>query len=76
MRRAGHNLGFVVEGRPAGQGQLDVPWLLTRLRNFGRDCNAILELWTPPADDIEATIALEERWAQASVDYLRTLIDD
>lgn len=75
VQRAGHNLGFTVEGRPAGQGQLDVPWLLARLAEFGRDCNAILELWTPPTGDVEATIALEARWAEASVAYLRTLIE-
>jgi L-ribulose-5-phosphate 3-epimerase UlaE len=67
-------MGFVVEGTPAGQGRLDVPWVLGRLREFGRECNAILELWTPPEADIDATIAKEQAWAEASVRYLRTLI--
>jgi len=74
--RATHNLGFVIEGRPAGQGRLDVPWLLGRLREAGRDVNAILEQWTPPEPDVAATIAKEEDWARQSIAYLRTLIPE
>jgi sugar phosphate isomerase/epimerase len=64
VRRASHNLGFIIEGRPAGQGQLD------------RDPNAILELWTPPEDTLEGTIAKESRWAAASVEYVRQFVPD
>jgi sugar phosphate isomerase/epimerase len=76
VRRADHNLGFVIEGRPAGQGQLDIPRLLRSLRNLGRDPNAILELWTPPEETLAETIAKESAWATASVEYLRRLIPD
>jgi sugar phosphate isomerase/epimerase len=76
IRRPTHLMGFIVEGCPAGQGRLDVPWLLEELKGHGRDPNAILEQWTPPAEDLQATIATEERWAAASVKYLRTLIDE
>jgi sugar phosphate isomerase/epimerase len=71
--RPDHKMGFTVEGRPAGQGRLDVPWLLGALRDLGRDPNAILELWTPPQRDLAATIALEHEWAVASIQYLRGL---
>jgi sugar phosphate isomerase/epimerase len=74
VSRARHMMGFTVEGRPAGQGRLDVPWLLQRLRDLGRDPNAILELWTPPERTLAETIAKEDRWASASVRYLRGLI--
>ncbi len=74
IRRVGHAMGFVVEGTPAGQGRLDVPWLLEALARSGRDPNAILELWTPPQADVEATIALEEAWARESVQNLRRWI--
>jgi sugar phosphate isomerase/epimerase len=76
VTRLGHRMGFLVEGRPAGQGRLDVPWLLSELRRLGRDPNAILELWTPPEERLEDTIAKEARWAEDSVAYLRTLIKD
>jgi sugar phosphate isomerase/epimerase len=70
VTRARHAMGFSIEGTPAGQGQLDVPRLLAELRAYGRDFNAILELWTPPESDVEATIAKERRWADQSVAYL------
>jgi sugar phosphate isomerase/epimerase len=74
--RAGHLMGFTIEGRPAGQGRLNVPWLLEELSVMGLDPNAILELWTPPEETLPATIAKEDAWAVESVEYLRTLIPD
>jgi sugar phosphate isomerase/epimerase len=74
--RATHMMGFMVEGRPAGQGRLDVPWLVGELKRRNRHCNAILELWTPPEATLEATIAKEQRWAEESIAYLRALITD
>lgn len=72
--RASHAMGFTVEGRPAGAGMLDVPRVLQRLSELGRDPNAILELWTVPERDIRDTIAKEKAWAGASIRYLRSLI--
>lgn len=72
MVRASHQMGFVIEGRPAGTGQLDVPWLLRRLRELGRDPNLILELWTPPQSTTAETIALEGAWAAQSIVNLRS----
>ena len=74
IERAGHMMGFTVTGAPAGEGRLDVPWLLDKLRSAGRDPNAILELWPAPEAEISATIRKEEEWCQASVRYLRTYI--
>jgi sugar phosphate isomerase/epimerase len=74
IRRAPHMMGFEISGVPAGQGMLDVPWLIETLRNAGRDPNAILELWPSPEDTVAATVAKEEEWVRASVRYLRTLI--
>jgi sugar phosphate isomerase/epimerase len=74
VARAPHNKGFVVEGRVAGQGQIDFPCVLKRLREFHVDPNAIIELWPPPEPTIEASIEKEERWARESVAYMRTLI--
>ncbi len=76
VRRASHSMGFIIEGRPVGRGQLDVPWLLQRLRGMGRDPNAILELWTPPEEMVLETMAKEAAWAATSVEYLRRLIPD
>jgi sugar phosphate isomerase/epimerase len=74
VRRLDHNMGFVIEGTPAGQGMLDLPWLLGQL--VGRDCNAILELWPAPEADAEATVAKESAWVEASIPYLRRHIPE
>ena len=76
VRRADHQMGFAVDGTPAGAGMLNVPWLLDSIATHGRDMSAILELWPRPAESMEATMARAARWAQQSVDYLRTLIVD
>ena len=76
INRVNHSMGFVIEGKPAGQGRLNVPWLLQELRSRDRDPNAILELWPPPEETLEATIAKEDRWAVESIKYLRQLILD
>ncbi len=76
IRRADHNLGFVVEGTPAGSGALNIPGLLKRLNDFGRDFNAILELWPSPESNIQATIDKEAAWVSQSISYLRTIIKE
>jgi len=74
IRRTSHMMGFVVEGCPAGQGQLNIAWLMSKLKEQRRDTNAILELWPPPEESIEKTIEKEKNWARSSVEYLRGLI--
>jgi sugar phosphate isomerase/epimerase len=74
VRRADHNMGFVIEGRPTGKGQLRIPKVIERLSEMGRDPNAILELWTPPAETLAQTVAKEAEWAATSVTYLRRFI--
>ena len=76
IQRVDHQLGFVIQGCPAGQGRLDVPWLLRELRAAGRTPNAILEQWPAPEPLLEDTIAKEEQWAATSINYLRTLIEN
>lgn len=75
IRRAGHNMGFAIFGAPAGQGMLDLPWLIGRLARLGRDPNLILELWPAPEPTIEATSEKEVRWVKESVVYLRGLLE-
>ena len=59
--RPPHHKGFIMEGRPAGQGQLDVPDLLKRLERFGVHPNVILELWPPPQASVSAAIEVEDK---------------
>ena len=74
VRRLPHLQGFVIEGRPLGQGMLDAPSVLSRLKEMGRDPNAVLELWTPPEEDPTSTVAKEAEWAAASVRAARQWI--
>ena len=74
--RTPSSLGFLLQGTPAGQGQLNMPWLLGELRKAGRDVNAILETWPAPEPELEQTIAKEDDWVAQSIAYLRTLIPD
>jgi sugar phosphate isomerase/epimerase len=76
IRRASHSMGFSITGMPAGQGMLDMPWLLDQLNRFGRSYNAIIEQWPAPEAAMEATIAKELDWVRQSVAYLRTVIPD
>jgi sugar phosphate isomerase/epimerase len=76
IHRASHNLGFVIEGCPAGRGRLNIPWILDQLRQSNRHANPILEQWPAPEATLEATIAKENEWALQSIEYLRRLIPD
>jgi sugar phosphate isomerase/epimerase len=70
VERHPHMMGFTIEGRPVGQGQLPLSWMLEQL---GPQCrSAILESWTPPEDTIEKTMAKEADWARESIKYLKT----
>jgi sugar phosphate isomerase/epimerase len=73
--RAPHKMGFTVEGRPAGQGMLNLPELFERVEDTGLCHSAILELWTPPADNIEDTLMKETEWARMSINYMKSLLD-
>jgi sugar phosphate isomerase/epimerase len=76
VQRVWSMMGFTVEGRPAGRGQVDLPWLLGLLRATGVDCNVILELWPPEQKTPQETIDLEQAWAMESIQYLRQYITD
>ncbi len=74
IRRMSHLFGYEITGCPAGTGLLDIQAVLDRVRATGRDLSVIVELWTPPASTIEETIAVQERWVEESVAYLRPLV--
>jgi sugar phosphate isomerase/epimerase len=64
-------MGFVVSGAPAGAGRLDIPWLLRQMPPGG-SVSAILEQWPPLRESVEATISMEQEWAERGVQYLRS----
>lgn len=76
IRRHWSMMGFVCEGAPAGEGQLEIPWLFTTLAASPYDYNVIIELWPPEQATLEQTILLEQEWAERSVANLRQYIPE
>ncbi len=74
VQRAWCMMGFTVEGRPAGQGQVDTAWLLDTLDQAGARYNVILEVWPPEQPTLAESIALEDAWVRASIPYLRQFV--
>jgi len=73
IRRVSHKMGIIIEGAPAGKGLLNIRDILSRASETGICKSAILELWTPPEKSIEETIIKEEKWAEESIQYLKSL---
>jgi sugar phosphate isomerase/epimerase len=76
VERAWHMMGFTCEGRPSGRGMIDIPWLLAQCQRSPHPFNVIIELWPPWQSSLDATVALEQKWAEESVRHLRTLIPE
>ena len=71
IARLPHQMGFQIDGRPAGKGMLNVPWLLEKITPHARCHTAILEQWVVPENNIELTVKKEEEWACESINYLK-----
>ena len=74
VSRALHKMGFTIEGKPAGKGMLNIRETVNRLSVLNRCKSAVLELWTPPENNIEDTIVIEDRWARESIEYLKNIL--
>ncbi len=70
IRRLDHTQGFVIEGRPAGAGMLDIHRVIDHIRGSGRCRSATLELWTVPGETPEQTIDKEHQAALASIRFV------
>ncbi|MCA9912061.1 MAG: sugar phosphate isomerase/epimerase [Anaerolineae bacterium] len=76
IKRLDHNMGFALTGTPAGAGMLNIPLLLAQLHEYGRNFNAILELWPAWEGELLATCEKEDQWARQSVRYLRNYLKE
>ena len=66
-------MGFTVQGKPSGQGQLSLPWVLDELNKRALTPSVIIELWPPFQENIETTLLLEDKWLIESVEHMRSL---
>lgn len=71
IQRLPHLMGFQIDGRPAGKGMLNTPWLLDKIAKHDRCKTAILEQWVVPEQELEATVDKENKWAEESLQYLK-----
>ena len=68
-------MGFSVNGKPSGQGQIPVKWVLNKLKSNKMFPSVIIELWPPLQESIDKTIALENDWAAESVANLKIIVN-
>jgi len=72
--RLDHQMGFIIQGTPAGKGRLNIPRTLQVVSKHQSNISVILELWTPYCGSLEQTILKEASWAKLSIDYLRSVM--
>ena len=71
-----HNLGFILEGTPAGEGMLDISSILQHEDIIkDQEISAIIELWVPPEATIDKTIAKETDWRETSMNNMKELFE-
>jgi 3-oxoisoapionate decarboxylase len=73
ITRTESSLGFMVAGRPAGEGKLNIPALLEQIGRYGRNPNLVLEQWPPFRASIDETVRNETEWAARGMRYLKGL---
>lgn len=71
IRRVESGLGYLVSGCAAGDGLLDIDWIIGEMTRNKRDVNLIVELWTPFEGSVEETIAVEREWGARSAVFLK-----
>ena len=74
IKRVSNKMGFNVCGAPAGEGILDIPWLLKEFTKYEKCRTATLELWMNEEKDTDTTIAQEKAWIEKSINYLKKYI--
>ena len=74
--RASGNMGFTVTGAALGTGRLPIRWLIGRVAGANPRASIILEQWTPFRTSLDATIAVEARWAREGIAVLKEIYQD
>jgi sugar phosphate isomerase/epimerase len=71
IRRLPTQLGFIVEGQASGDGMLDLQSMLPRLP---QNITAIVELWVPERESLDATLSLENAWVERSISNMKAIL--
>jgi sugar phosphate isomerase/epimerase len=70
------DMGFTIVGVTAGEGKLNIPDQLARLKNINPEASVILKQWLPFTDTIEHTVTIQEQWAEKSIAYLKRVCSE
>ena len=71
IRRLETMMGYLITGCAAGEGRLDIDWVVGQITRQRKNVSLIVELWTPFSGSVGETVALEREWAARSVRNLR-----
>jgi len=74
VKRSETVMGFTIDGAPAGQGDLSLPWIIEQLKLNQKSPSIIIELWPTWTNTIEETKILEENWTRESVAYMKSIM--
>jgi sugar phosphate isomerase/epimerase len=69
-------MGFEIVGRAAGDGRVDIDWLLKSAADHDDSLDVILELWPPYLGTISETVRNEQEWVERSVVFLKAHIQE
>lgn len=73
ISRPFHNMGFLVEGTPAGEGFLDIRYLLDNPHIQKNKPSFILESWVTPEKSMDDTLDKERRWLDKGILFLKSI---
>ncbi len=73
IARLPHKQGFIIDGRIAGVGLLNISSLLEKIKGYNICRTCILEQWVSPEKNYVETILKEKFWAEKSIHYLKGL---
>ncbi len=71
IKRVSHKMGFTVEGTAAGEGMLNIPYIIKKIEQTGRCKTATLEVWSNPLSTASSTIIKEKKLVEKSIHYLK-----
>lgn len=75
IRRVPSKMGFIIEGTPAGNGSVNIPWVVSEVKRYGTCSTATLEVWSGKEETPELTITREYNWAQEGLAYLKNILN-
>lgn len=76
IKRVASKMGFHISGAAAGEGDIDIPRVIRKVKQYSRCVSATLELWSDFEHDIVQTRRNEKEAAKRSIQFLKQHIHD